>query len=99
MADDKEALFADTEEELEALGFTKEEIASLKKKVMDTLSDPAFADALASGEMKIALTVGEFADGMLDSYALDDFDWDAMTPEVRTAMEELYYSEVPPTIH
>jgi hypothetical protein len=106
MADDKKNIFDTTEDELETLGFSAEEIESIKQKVISVLQDPDLADALERGEISIALQFEDFADALVndrnDIVWYDDdggFDWEAMTPEIRAAMEELYYSDEPPTLH
>jgi len=106
MADDKKDIFDTAEDELEALGFSADEIESIKQKVIAVLQDPDLAEALEKGEINIALTFDDFADNLVSDrndgvwYDEDEeFDWEAMTPEIRAAMEELYYSDEPPTLH
>jgi hypothetical protein len=106
MADDNKGIFDTAEDELESLGFSAEEIESIKQKVIAVLQDPELADALEKGEINIALTFEDFADELVggrigDNWNDEDggFDWDDMTPEVRAAMEELYFSDEPPTLH
>jgi hypothetical protein len=107
MADDKKDPFDSTEAELASLGFSPEEIAALKQQVQTILQEPEFANAVSNGELKIAITIGDLADqlfGGYQEYQWDegyntDFDWESMTPEIRAAMEELYFSDNPPTLH
>jgi hypothetical protein len=106
MADDNKGIFDTAEDELESLGFSAEEIETIKQKVIAVLQDPDLADALEKGEINIALTFEDFADELVGDridngwYEEDgDFDWESMTPEIRAAMEELYYSDEPPTLH
>lgn len=86
------------EDALEDLGLSDDEIEDIKAKVLETLASPEWQQLLPEGLEAVSIAlIDDF-----DSIVVDDdgdFDWGNMSPEIKAAMEELYYSPNPPTIH
>jgi hypothetical protein len=98
MSDKDVKFLPGVEDLLEDLGYTDEQIEDLKAKVLETLATPEFQQLLPEGLDTVSITlIDDF-----DSIVVDEngeFDWAGMSPDVKAAMEELYYSPNPPTIH
>lgn len=98
MSDKDVKFLPGVEDLLEDLGYTEDQIEDLKAKVLETLATPEFQQLLPEGLETVSIAlIDDF-----DSISVNDdgqFDWASMSPDVKAAMEELYYSPNPPTIH
>jgi hypothetical protein len=94
MSDNDVELFPEVEEMLESLGYSEDEIILIKQKVMEKLNSPEYQELLAQGIGYVDIPLD--IDGLTEQV---DLDIEVLDPEIREAMEELYFSDIPPTIH
>jgi hypothetical protein len=83
---------ADIEEMLFRMGYTETEIDAIKASVIEAMQDPEYQAAAqaagATGDVFLSIT----PDGKYKAHSITD-------PAVIDAMNELFYSYPPPTVH